>query len=366
MLRSCAALALTARAWLALLLGYAGLVDVAQAAGTQAGRSVTNRAEIVYQIGGSGDLNGASEITTSVDELLDVTVVLADGGAVVVTAPQNAAVLEFVVTNIGNGTESFRLVAEDSLAGDDFDPTLSMLFLEANGVPGLQIGPGGDVEYVAAGNDPVLAADASITVYVTSDIPAGPVQNDLGNVRLRAVATTIVTESGTDNPQQAAFPDPGTSYAAAGDVAQLGGNVSAVVGTAHDSANLLLRATGTYEVNAALVAVSKSVLAVLDPDGGSEVVTGSLVTYQIAVTVSGSGSVEALQVNDPLPALLDYVPGSLRVDNLPPGEEIDDDFLPAGADNTGYDPATRALSANLGTQAGDGAPIAIEFQAIVR
>ena len=252
------------------------------------------------------------------------------------------------------------------MAGDDFDPVLATLYLEANGVPGLQIGPGGDTEYVAAGNDPVLAADASLAVYVTSDIPAGPAANDLGSVRLRAVSNTIITESGTDNPQQPGFPAPGTAYAAAGDVAQAGGNVSAVVGTAHDPANLLLRATGTYEVNAALVALTKSVLAVLDPDGGSEVVTGSVVTYQIAVTVNGTGSVSGLQVTDPLPTLLEYVPGTLRVENLPPGEEFDDDFLPAGADNTGYDPANQTLTANLGTQVGGGAAIAIEFQAIVR
>lgn len=366
MLRSRAASVRALRACCALLVGWIGLIQWAQAAGTEAGRSVVNRAEIVYQIGGSGDLTGASEITTAVDELLDVTVVLANSGNVPVTAPQNAAVLEFLITNIGNGSESFRLVAEDALAGDDFDPVLGTVYLEANGVPGLQVGPGGDIEYVAGSNDPNLAADASITAYVTSDIPTGPAPSALGSLRLRAVANTIVSQSGTDNPQQTAFPGPGTAYPGAGDAAQVGGNVSAVVGTAHDPANLLLRAIGIYEVNAALVSLNKSVVAVQDPEGGTEVVTGSVLTYQLAVTVSGSGSVDALQVSDPLPDLLDYVPGSLSVENLPPGEEIDDDFLPAGADNTGYDPANRTLTANLGTQAGGGAAIAIEFQAIVR
>lgn len=335
------------------------------AAGTEAGRSVVNRAEISYQIGGSGALTDSSENVTPVDELLDVTVVLADSNAVPVTAPQSGAILEFEVTNIGNGNEAFRLVAEDALAGDDFDPALAMIYLEANGVAGLQVGAGGDTEYVAGANDPLLAADASVAVYVTANIPSGPGQNDLGNLQLRAVASTIVTGSGTDDPEAPAFPSPGTAYPGAGDAADAGGNVTAVVGTAHDPANLLLRTTGSYQVNAALVAISKRVLAVADPDGGSEVVTGSIVTYQIEVTVSGTGSVDALQIADPLPALIDYVAGTLSVDVLPPGEEIDDDFLPAGADNTGYDPATRSLIATLGTQAGGGTRIAIEFQAIV-
>ncbi|MEM1229774.1 MAG: hypothetical protein AAGI15_04495 [Pseudomonadota bacterium] len=335
-------------------------------AGTEAGRSVVNRAELRYQMAGGTALDASSEVRTPVDELLDVTVVSVLSGAVAVTSPASDAVLEFVVTNTGNGTEPFRLAALDVLAGDDFDPDVITVYLESNGAPGLQIGPGGDAEYITGSNDPVLAPDGTQRVYVASTIPAGLAQNALGTATLRAVADTIVRASGTADPQAAAFPLPGATFAGLGDPADGGGNVDAVVGNAHDRANLLLEATAAYQVSAAVVDLAKRVLRVEDPGGGTEIRTGSILTYQIAVSVTGTGSADGIVITDPLPAELDYRPGTLSVTALAPGEEIDDDFLPAGADNTGYDASSRTLTARLGSQPAGAAAIAIEFQATVR
>ncbi|MGI9328458.1 MAG: hypothetical protein ACR2PZ_24800 [Pseudomonadales bacterium] len=337
------------------------------AAGTEAGRTVTNRAEIRYRVdGGSTELNDASVVTTPVDELLDVTVTLADSTPVPVTSPATDAVLEFLVTNIGNGTEAFRLLTRDALAGDDFDPTITTVYLESNGLGGLQVGPGGDTEYVPGASDPILSADQSLGVYLVSDVPLGLSQNQLGTAQLRAIARTIIDTTAMDDPTAAGFPSVGTAFPGLGDAADNGGNVTAVVGTAHDPSNLLVQALGSYQVNSAVVILSKSVLSVADPAGGSEVVTGSRVTYQIAVSVAGAGSVDNLSVSDPLPPELEYVPGTLSVSLLPAGEENDDDFLPSGTDNTGYDAANRQLAATLGSITGGAAAISIEFQTIVQ
>ncbi len=365
-MRSAPAPARLARARGLLGLWFLLGANLALAAGTEAGRSVVNRAQLSYQISGGGQLDAASEVRTAVAELLDVSVVSVQTGAEAVTSPASDAVVEFAVTNTGNGNESFRLRSRDVLAGDDFDPDIITVYLESNGAAGLQIGPGGDAEYLPGGNDPLLAPDAVISVYLSSTIPDALPQNALGTVSLRAVANTIVSATGTDDPGAPAFPAPGVTFAGLGDPSEAGGNVDAVVGNAHDQANLLLRATAVYEVSAAVVQLAKSVVAIVDSSGGSEIRTGSVLTYRIAVNVNGSGNADAIVVRDPLPPVLEYQAGSLTVSTLAPGEEIDDDFLPAGTDNTGYDATTRTLTANLGTQPARAAAITIEFQATVQ
>ncbi len=337
------------------------------AVGTDAGREINNTAEASFSIGGVPQTPVVS--TTAqvyVDELLDVTVVSDDGGPVGVGTPETGAVLQFTVTNTGNGDESFRLIADPVIAGDEFDPTLNQIYLESNGLPGLQTGAGGDTAYVAGSNDPALAADASIVVYVESDIAAGLNQNDQADVELRAVSTTVVAQAGTDDPAAPAWPAVGDSYAGAGDLDEVGGsNVTAVVGTSHDLGALLLRATGTYEVIAAVVELFKTAPTVLDPFGGTSLVPGAIITYQIDATVTGTGTAEALSVSDALPADVDYVPGSLTVSALPAGEDADDDFAPAGTDNTGYDAGNRTVTAVLGDVTGT-TTVTVTFQATIQ
>lgn len=339
------------------------LSGVVHAAGTEAGREVNNTATVSYQIGGEDQTPVTSNTAQLfVDELLDVSVTSDDVGPVAVTSPAAGAVLAFTITNTGNGTEAFRLVADDTLPADGFDPVVDEVYVESNGIPGLQTGPGGDTPYALAG-DPVLAADEAIAVYLTSSIEPGLASNLEGAVSLRAVPVTLVSVVGSDNPVD--FPSAGTAFSGAGDPQQGGaGNVAAVVGTSLAvSGSVLVEVR--YVVSAAVVALSKSAVAIVDPFGGSTVVSGSVITYELVAEVQGTGAAEALVINDILPAELEYVSASLTVSALPSGEEADDDFAPLGADNTGYDPNTTTVTVNLGDQAGGGS-ISISYQASIR
>jgi uncharacterized repeat protein (TIGR01451 family) len=334
------------------------------AAGTTAGREVNNTATVSYEIAGEAQTPVTSNTAQLfVDELLDVNVISDDVGPVGVTSPAVGAVLQFSVTNTGNGTESFRLVADDAVAGDSFDPNLTDIYIETNTTPGLQIGAGGDTPYTTAG-DPLLVAEATVVVYLTSGIDSGLGAGLEGAVALRAVPATLIAQIGSDQPVD--FPPVGTSYPGAGDPAEVGGgNVTAVVGTSFTQGNLLLLAEGRYVVSAAVVALSKNAVAVLDPFGGATLVPGSVITYEIVAEVLGSGPAEAVAVTDSLPTELLYVPASLTVSFLPVGENADDDFAPSGVDNTGFDPNSQAVTVNLADLAG-GTSITITYQASIR
>lgn len=326
------------------------------AIGTDAGVNIENTATVNFEIAGSPQTPVVSNTTqTRVDELIDAVVVNDNGGPVATGTPDSGVLLQFTVTNNGNGTETFRVVAEDDVAEGGFNPALNQVYLESNGVPGLQIG--GDTAYLPGTGDPALAADESVVVYIESNIPGGLSQGDNGDIRLRAVAVTIYEEESTDDPDSAGWPDPGVAYAGRGD-----GGGDAVVGSSHDTSNLLVRTTGRYQISSAVVAITKNATGVIDPFGGSTVVPGSVITYRLEITVTGSGTAENVVVSDVLPAELDYEANSLLID----GVSEDDDFAPSGTDNSGFNSGSSTLVVDRGSVTGGSPTIVIEFEAAVR
>jgi uncharacterized repeat protein (TIGR01451 family) len=253
-----------------------------RAAGTVAGTTISNTATATYNDPGGNPISVPSNtVDLRVDELLDVTVVSNDPGNVIVTPGSNNQPLSFTVTNTGNGSEAFRLTPNGTLGGDQFDPTTTSLVLDTNGNGTYDAGI--DTVYTAGVNDPVLAPDASVRVFVLSTIPGGQANGDLGRANLTASATT-----GTGAP--------GAIFAGAGQ----GGGDAVVGSTGADGIDL-----GTYMVQQATVSFVKT-QAVLDPFGGTKVVPGSIVTYTLTATVSGSGSISNLTISDAVPANTAY------------------------------------------------------------
>ena len=351
-------------ALLALLL--IATTPVSWAAGTGAGARIQNEVRASFSVAGESQPSIRAGVSFWVDELLDVSLVSVDAAPVPVTSPQSGAVQQYNLTNTGNGPEAFRLAADGALPADDFDTAGVAIYLESNAQPGLQLGPGGDLLYVPGANDPVLAADASLTLYLGADVPAGLANDARSLARLRAVARTIVDNAGTDDPTQPAFPAVGDSYPGQGATATGGsGQVIAMVGTSYALADPLFQDEHDFQVTASGVALTKTTLSVQDPSGGSRVLPGSRVTYEILVDIEAGGAAAALQVNDVLPLELAYLPDSLAVVGLPAGEEDDDDFLPEATDRTGFDPAAGVLRVFFGDVAGP-ATLRIQFDALVR
>jgi uncharacterized repeat protein (TIGR01451 family) len=261
----------------------------AHATGTLAGTDITNIATASYESGGSTVEINSNPVVITVDELLDVTAVSGDPGDIITTNGALNVVSTFRVTNTGNGPEAIRLTPNVVNGGDDFDPTLVQVVLDTNGNGVYD--PGIDTIYVAGTNDPLLAPDQIITVFVLTNVPAAQDNGDRAQVRLTAAATT-----GTGAP--------GTTFAGAG---QGGGN--AVVGTTGADAD----AAGFLLINAASVALVKSA-TVLDPFGGTTSVPGSIITYRLVATVSGTGSLNNLAINDPIPASSQYVVSSITLE----------------------------------------------------
>ena len=261
--------------------------EPAHAVGTAAGTTISNTATATYTDAGGNPVSVPSNrVDVRVDEILNVSVVTADAGDVAALPGATNQVLSFTVTNTGNGSESFRLSPVNTIGGDAFDPTTTSLVFDTNGNGVYDAGV--DTIYNAGSNDPILAPDTSVRVFVLSTVPATATDGQRGQTDLTA---TAVTGSGT----------PGTAFAGQG---QGGGD--AVVG----ATTALGRDDGFYIVNSATVAFVKSA-SVLDPFGGAKPVPGAIITYTLVATVSGSGSLNNLAAGDPIPASTTFVPGSI-------------------------------------------------------
>lgn len=318
-------IAVTKRLRATILLGSSAAfaciaVAPAQAAGTAAGTKIDNTASATYTPPGGGNevTVPSNTVSLTVDELLDVTVASADPGDVVTTPSATNQVTTFAVTNTGNGSEAFTLAAISAIGGDDFDPTVTSIVLDTNnnGV----YDPGQDTVYTTGANDPVLAPDASVTVFVLSTTPAGASDAQRAELRLTAVART---GSGA----------PGTSFAGQGQ----GGGDAVVGATGADSDD-----NAFFVVRSANVSLVKSA-TVADPLGGTEPVPGAIITYTLVATVSGSSGLSNLRIGDPIPANTTYQPNTLTLQGTTLSDATDSD---AG------EIASGAVTVRLGTVPG--------------
>jgi uncharacterized repeat protein (TIGR01451 family) len=307
-----------------------GAVQLAGAAGTHADTAITNTATATYDDGTGTQTVSSNPATIRVDEVLDVTVTSNDSANIPVTTPDVDDVLGFTVTNIGNGPEAFRLVSDPGLGGDDYDPTNNRIYLDTNG-NGL-FEPGTDPLYVFGVNDPLLAADDSIVVFVVHDTP--PLLAN-GAVGLADLDATAATGSGL----------PGTSFPGQGT-----GGTDAVVGasTASDAEQ------GGYVVANVVAALVKSQV-VADPFGGTNAIPGAVITYTLVLTISGSGSISNTLIADAIPSFTTYVPASIRLDGSPQTDAVDGD---AGRFTGG------GIEVDLGVLAAPDS-VTIEFQVVI-
>ena len=294
--------------WLLLL---SAVSIAARAAGTPAGTVIQNTATLSYSIGGGPTQNVTSlPASVTVAELINLTLTWQDATAVAVNSPDANSALIFLLTNTGNGPETFSLARNNALAGDNYDPlngSAGAIFLESGLQPGFQpSGPNADILYVAGSNDPALTADASRIIYVVSNTPASLANGNTGNVALTATSTT----------PGAAGAAPGTSLAGQGQ-----SGVDAVVG----GSRAQVTQNGDYVVGGVAVSVVKTVVSVVDPLGGNSVTTGAVITYRILVSVSGAGTAQGLTVTDPIPANTTYVVNSITIDGVTRSDAADAD-----------------------------------------
>ena len=278
---------LAARTLALVSLGAVVAPGAAHATGVTAGTLIQNTASATYTSGSSSGTVSSNTVSITVDELLNVAVAgLTTTPAV---AGQTSAVLEYSITNTGNGPEAYNVTVNPAVAGNAFDATVQSVVVDTNGNGVYD--PGVDQVLATGASTPSIAADGALKIFVIVSLPSGATDGQTSQVQLTADAATGTGAAGT-------------VFAGQGD-----GGGDAVVGTSTASGN----AKDTLVASLAVVALTKSAL-IVDPFGGSQPVPGATVTYTLTAAVSGTGQATGLHVTDIIPAGTTYQPGTLTLD----------------------------------------------------
>jgi uncharacterized repeat protein (TIGR01451 family) len=287
------ALALLALSALAALPAHAGI--------TPSGTTISNTATLNYSVGGvgqtaigsslGGNTSGAGTPTSCVvDKMINVKVITMDLAAVPAVPAQTGVTTTFKVTNTGNSTQDFYLVAGNVATGET---VLSVTDgIDVSGSCTIDAGSG--ATWIAS-----LAQDDFRTVSVFCTMPSTAVNSNVALVYLRATAKvagsitalapagTLVSESGTNSPTTAdvVFAD--------------------AKGSDDNLRDAAFSARSAYQINTASLKITKTVTALCDPYNGTtnaSQVPGAFVQYTVTITNSGTAGASATltQISDAL------------------------------------------------------------------
>jgi hypothetical protein len=166
-----------------------------RAVGVPAGTSINNTAQVNYTVGSLSATATSNTSTVTVAEILDVVVTLQTRACRSIAGATQQELLYRVTKH--------RQRSGDLPPADDqrhfrrrFDPVPAAPSIYFDTDASGDLSPG-DTPYVAGSNDPVLNADAFVTILVVNDIPAGVADGNRGFSRLLADARTGVGSPGT-------------------------------------------------------------------------------------------------------------------------------------------------------------------------
>lgn len=301
-----------------LHMGSCGIVALAVASatpafasGTTAGSSITNTASISYSVGGVSQPSVNSNTDSFVvDRKVNLTVAEVGSATTVVAPGQTGAYTSFTLQNTSNAVLDFALTTAQTSGGtaahggtDNFDVTGVTIYRDTNGNNVYDAGTDTAVTYIDE-----LAADATVTLFVVGNVPAGRATGDVSNVRLTATGR----EGGTAGSMGAALVQTAGANTAAMDTVFADG--AGVSDAARDAAH---SDDDDYTVATATLTVSKSSSVVSDPINNTtnpKAIPGAVISYCIQVAnASGGAAATSVSVSDVVPANMTYVASSIRL-----------------------------------------------------
>lgn len=295
-----------ARLLLALAaLGSLGVLREAHAIGTDAATNITNTATVNYSVGSVAQAPISAQASFLVDRRIDFTVSEVNGAATTVNPNQTDQATTFTVANTGNATQEFRLTGANRPTGEslfgqsdsgDVEEPPRVFLDNGDGV----FGPGDtQVSFVS------IAEDATVTVHVVANIPAGLANGTYANVRLTAAAAQTGT-SGATLEAETAGPDTAAVDVVFADGAAGGNAARDGQGFAHDQ----------YAVVSAALSVTKASDVISDPVNGvsadAKAIPGAVIEYALTLANAAGAGAPAVNISlsDPIPANTTFAAGA--------------------------------------------------------
>ena len=320
--------------WFARLVASATVVLLSShafAAGTDAGTTISNQAQVDYAVGGNaqtfilsdpagnsvpGGASGALATTFVVDNRVDFSLVESGLiGHTPVTPGQAGEFVQFTLQNTGNATQDFRLVTTNLLLA--FGPVNGLIDTEVD-MSALLVYVDNDGNGLNTAIDQAFVEEliegASVDIYVVGTAGLTLVNGDIANVNLQAIVADAGGPAGLGADTADDF---GNADTAGIDV------VFAEGGALGDG---ILDAQDGFTVSSAALSITKTATLISDPFNGitnPKAIPGAVVEYVITVSnATGGSAADNVVITDTLSTEITVVDNFFAVD----GEvEIDND-----------------------------------------
>jgi hypothetical protein len=294
------------------LLGVASTVvlvalgaNPAYAAGTLAGTSITNTAQINYSVNNVAQTAGTASNTVLVDRKVIFTVTNV-GATTTVTPGQSVAYDTFNLLNSSNDTLDFSLAAVNQAVGataqhggtDAFGVAGFTYYIDTNGNGVYDPGIDQQITYLDE-----VAPDTTKTVFVVASVPLTAT-----NTQVSGIVLTATGQLGGTTGTQGANLVASTGAWTPGTVQTIFADAAGATDAALDDK---YSAKGDYTVYAPVLTLSKLSTIISDPINGTttpKAIPGAIIEYCIVVqNGSGGAPTTALSVSDPLPTQVTYL-----------------------------------------------------------
>jgi uncharacterized repeat protein (TIGR01451 family) len=309
-------------------IAFAILVaPAAEAAGTDAGTTVSNTFTLDYQVGGVNQTqitNSGSPTQFTVDRLVDLTVT--SSGDTTVVPGATGQTLLWSVRNDGNDRQAYSLALAD-FAPDQFDiafGSLTMTYFVDDGdglfEPGADDGAGSAYTQGSGSATADILPDRILWVRISGTIPSGVVNGDRDEITLIADSLNPATSL---DPAYTGTPGAQTTAASgANNMTGEAQNVLADGAGPSDGANDGAHSdNGAYVVASASLTASKAVNVIatdgsaincaVDPvQAGNQYATpGACIEYVISAAnaVGAAATATNINISDVLPNTIQYV-----------------------------------------------------------
>ncbi len=292
--------------------------SITNAKGVEAGTNISNMATVIYSVDAEvqdpiessplgNSINGTGNGAPTdfvVDRKIDL---LVTGNTNANVAPGDSqAQVTFTLQNQGNAIQEFSLLSDYLLTTDNYD--VNNCNIEVLGVTGT---PASGVVLPTSGDIKLLQYQQA-SISVRCDIPVdnngSPIQS--GQTSLLGLTATVErNENGTNTIESTNSDSPNTIETVFADDA---GTDDASRDGSHSAQRTYIASSST---TAPVLTLDKTILSVVDPDGGSKAIKGSEVTYKIQVNTTGIGSIENVVITDPTPLEMTYKLNSIKVNS---------------------------------------------------
>ena len=298
------------------------------AQGVIAGTNITNTAVVSYVVDGeiqgliessptgnsaSGIGNG-QETAFKVDRKIDLLVT--SNGDTNVAPGDHQAELTFLLTNEGNDTQEFMLIADSRLIADDFDSNnciSTVLGVTGTPLPNVVLPTSGSIK---------LKVDQQASISVKCDIPLLNNGQEIVSGKVSTLSLFAVAEKNSDGSVVSET----TGLESASLIDTVFADDAGTDDLRRDASH---SSRGRYITSdlAALptLKIDKTIIEVDDQKGGNKMISGAEVKYKIKVLTQGTGVIDNLVVTDKTPEGMIYKRKSIRLDNNNLTDGVDGD-----------------------------------------